>query len=98
MNWFNENKMTVNLGMSYVITVDERKQDHTYEILKIGSKENKILTQVKLLGIEIHDGLNFVPHLIFFFFFFLQIGCKPTKRTNKIEVLLRFQRKERSNE
>ena len=54
--------------MSYVIIVDERKQDDTYEILKIGSKENKVLTQVKLLWIEIHNGLNFVQRLIFFFF------------------------------
>ena len=68
LNWFNKNKMTVNRGMSYVIIVDERKQDDTYEILKIGSKKSKVLTQVKLLWIEIHNGLNFVQRLIFFFF------------------------------
>ena len=84
LNWFNKNKTTVNRGMSYVIIVDERKQDDTYEILKIGSKKSKVLTQVKLLWIEIHNGLNFVPRLIFFFFFF----CKSA--ASQLNPLIRL--------
>ena len=44
------------------IIIDKRKQDHANEILKIGSKEIKVTSQVKLLGGEI-DKLNFEQHI-----------------------------------
>ena len=36
------------------IIIDKRKQDHANEILKIGSKEIKFTSQVKLLGGKIN--------------------------------------------
>ena len=42
LNWFNENKMIVNPGKFQAIIIDKRKQDHTNEIFKIGSKEIKV--------------------------------------------------------
>ena len=59
LNWFNENKMIVNPGKFQTIIIDKRKQDHTNEIFKIGSKEIKVASQVKLLGVEIDNKLNF---------------------------------------
>ena len=49
LNWFNENKVIVNPGKFQAIIIDKRKQDHTNEIFKIGSKEIKVAPQVKLL-------------------------------------------------
>ena len=63
LNWFNENKMIVNPGKLQPIIIDKRKQDHTNEIFKIGSKEIKVTSQVKLLGVEIDNKLNFEQHI-----------------------------------
>ena len=48
--------MIVNPGKFQAIIIDERKQDHTNEILKL---EIKVASQVKLLGVEIDNKLNF---------------------------------------
>ena len=50
---FNENKMIVNPGRFQAIIIDKRKQDHTNEIFKIGSKEIKVASTVTLLEVEI---------------------------------------------
>ena len=63
LNWFNENKMIVNLGKFQAIIIDKRKQDHTKEIFKIGSKEIKVTSQLKLFGVEIDHKLNFEQHI-----------------------------------
>ena len=59
LNWFNENKMIINPGKFPAIIIYKRKQDDTNEIFKIGSKEIKVASQVKLLGVEIDNKLNF---------------------------------------
>ena len=64
LNWFNENKMIVNPGKFQAIIIDKRKQDHTNEIFKIGSKEIKVASQVKLLGVEVDNKVNFEQHII----------------------------------
>ena len=51
--------MIVNLEKFQAIIIDKRKQDHANEIFKIGSKEVKVASQVKLLGVEIDNKLNF---------------------------------------
>ena len=63
LNWFNENKMIVNPGKFQVIIIDNRKRVHTNEIFKIGSKEIKDTSQVKLLGVEIDNKLNIERHI-----------------------------------
>ena len=40
--------MIVNPGKFQVIITDKRKQDHANKIFKIGSKEIKVASQVKL--------------------------------------------------
>ena len=63
MTTTNGNKMIVNPGKFQAIMIDERKQDHTNEIFKIVSKGIKVASQVKLLGVEIDNKLNFDQHL-----------------------------------
>ena len=55
--------MSVNPGKFQAIIIDKRKQDHTNEVFKIGSKEIKVASQVKLLGVEIDNKLNFEQHI-----------------------------------
>ena len=62
LNWFYENKIIVNLGKFQAIIIVKREKDHIDEIFKIGSKEIKVTSKVKLLGVEI-DKLNFKQHI-----------------------------------
>ena len=55
--------MIVNPGKFQVIIIDNRKRVHTNEIFKIGSKEIKDTSQVKLLGVEIDNKLNIERHI-----------------------------------
>ena len=63
LNWFNENKMIVNPGKFQTIIIDKRKQDHTNEIFKIGSKEIKVASQVKRLGVQTDNKVNFEQNI-----------------------------------
>ena len=63
LNWFNENKMIINPGKLQAIVIDKRKQDHINEIFKIGSKEIKVASQIKLLGVKIDNKLYFEQHI-----------------------------------
>ena len=51
--------MILNPAKFQAIIIDNRKQEHTNEIFKIGSKEFKVASQVKHLGVEIDNKLNF---------------------------------------
>ena len=82
LNWFNENKMIVNPGKFQVIIIDKRKRVHTNEIFKIGSKEIKDTSQVKLLGVEIDNKLNIERHINRF--------CKSA--ANQLYALIRLKR------
>ena len=82
LNWFNENKMIVNPGKFQTIIIDKRKQDHTNEIFKIGSKEIKVASQVKLLGVEIYNNLNFEQYI--------NRICKSA--ANQLNVLIRLKK------
>ena len=55
--------MFVNPGKFQAIIIDKRKQDHTNEVFKIGSKEIKVASQVKLLGVDIDNKLNLEQHI-----------------------------------
>ena len=50
-------KLLLNPGKFQAIIIDKRKQDHAYEIFKICSKEIKVTSQVKFLGVEINNKL-----------------------------------------
>ena len=64
------------------IMIDKRKQDHTNKIFKIGSKEIKVASQVKLLGVEIDNKLNFEQHINHI--------CKSA--ANQLNALIRLKR------
>ena len=53
----------MNPGKFQAIIIDKRKQDHANEIFKIGLKEIKVASQVKLLGVLIDNKLNFEQHI-----------------------------------
>ena len=55
--------MIVNPGKFQAIITDNRKQDHTNKIFKIGSKEIKVGSQIKILGVEIDNKLTFKQHI-----------------------------------
>ena len=55
--------MIINPGKLQAIIIDKRKQDHINEIFKIGSKEIKVASQIKLLGVKIDNKLYFKQHI-----------------------------------
>ena len=63
LNWFNENKITVTPGKCQARIMDMRKQEHGNIILKIGSKEIEVASQIKLLRVEIYNKLHLEQHI-----------------------------------
>ena len=59
-----------------------REHVHTNEIFKIGSKEIKAASQVKLLGVKLDNKLNFEQHINRF--------CKSA--ANQLNALIRLKR------
>ena len=55
--------MIMNLGKFHAIIFDKHKGNHTNRTININQKEIKAVAKVKLLGIEIHDKLNFNHHI-----------------------------------
>ena len=55
--------MIINPGQFQTLIIDKRKQYRTNEIFKTGFKEIKAASQVKLLGIEVGNKLNFEQHI-----------------------------------
>ena len=63
IDWFETNKMIVNLGKFQSIIIDKKKQDHKKETFEIGDKVIEASPLVKLLGVQIDDKLNFNLHI-----------------------------------
>ena len=63
IEWFQIDKMMVNLGKFQAITIDKKKKCCTNEILKIGNKIIKASSSVKLLGVQTDSQLNFNLHI-----------------------------------
>ena len=82
LNWFNKNKMNVNPGKFQAIIVDKRKQEHKYETFKIYSKEIKVASPVKRLGVEIDNKLNCEQY----------INCICKLVANQLNALIRLKR------
>ena len=62
-DWFETNKVIVNLGKFQSIIIDKKKQDHTKENFEIGDKVIEASPSVKLLGVQIGHKLNFNLHI-----------------------------------
>ena len=58
--------MIVNPAKFQAIIIDKRKQEYINEILKIGSKEIKVASQVNFFWKEIDNKLNFEQHINLF--------------------------------
>ena len=54
--------MIVNPDNFQAIIIDKHKGNHTNQIINIDQKEMKVVSKVKLLGIQIDDKLNFNHH------------------------------------
>ena len=82
IDWFETNKITVNLGKFQSVMIDEKKQDHTNETFEIGDKVIEASPSVKMSGVQIDDKLNFNLHITNI--------CRTA--ANQLNVLLRLKR------
>ena len=55
MNWFTDNHTIVNPDKFQAIIFDKHKGNHTNQTINIDQREIKVVSKVKLLGIEIDD-------------------------------------------
>ena len=55
--------MIVTPGKLKTMIIDKRKRDHKKENFKTSFKEFRVTSQVKLLGVEIDNKLNFEQHI-----------------------------------
>ena len=60
INWFHNNKMTVNPDKFQVILLHKRGSDNTNIEVKIGNEKIKSTSSVKLLEVHIDDKLNLI--------------------------------------
>ena len=60
---FQSNEMIVSPGKFQGTVIDKKKQDHTTEYISVDHKNIKTSSSVKLLGVRIHDKLNFHLHI-----------------------------------
>ena len=89
MNWFNENEINVNPEKFQAIIIDKKRQDHTNEIFKIGSKEIKVASQVKPLGGEIDNKLNFEQHINYI----CKLAANQSNALIRLKSFLGFQKR-----
>ena len=81
-DWFKKNQMIVNPDKFQVIIIDKKKGDHTNENVVIDNKQIKTVPSVELLGIQLDDQLNFIPHI--------SNICKSA--ANQLNALIRLQK------
>ena len=63
IDWFKKNKMVVNPGKFQAIILDKRKRDHTNERITVHNMQIKVVSSVKLLGLQLDDKLNFILYI-----------------------------------
>ena len=59
INWFKHNHIFVNPGKFQAIIFDKQKGNGTNQIINMDQKDIKVVSKVKLLGIEIDDKVSF---------------------------------------
>ena len=79
---FKKNQTIVNPDKFQVIIIDKKKGDHTNENVVIDNKQIKTVPSVELLGIQLDDQLNFIPHI--------SNICKSA--ANQLNALIRLQK------
>ena len=63
IDWFKINRMVVNPDKFQAVTLDKRKRDHTDEHITVDNQQIKVVSSVKLLGLQLDDKLNFNLHI-----------------------------------
>ena len=63
IDWFKKNEMVVNSDKFQAIILDKRKRDHTDERITVDNYQIKIVSSVKLSGLQLDDKLNFNVHI-----------------------------------
>ena len=63
IDWFKKKKMGSNANKSQAIILDKRKRDHTDERIAVDNQKIKVVSYVKLLGLQLDDKLNFNLHI-----------------------------------
>ena len=63
VDWFKKNEMVVNSDKFQAIILDKRKRDHTDERITVDNYQIKIVSSVKLSGLQLDDKLNFNVHI-----------------------------------
>ena len=61
---FKKNKMVVNPDKFQAIILDKWKRDHTNEHITVDNQQMKVVSSVKLLGLQLNEKLNFNLHII----------------------------------
>ena len=61
--WLKDNKMVLNPGKFKALILDQKKNNHTQEIIKIDHKFVKVKSSAKPLGVQILAELNFNSHI-----------------------------------
>ena len=59
IKWFKDNKMIVNPGKFQAIILDNKKNNHTQEIIRIDKNAVKVKSSVKSHGIQIDAELKY---------------------------------------
>ena len=63
VNWFKENKITVNSDKFQAVINDKRRRDHTNEETLIDQQNLGVVSSEKPFGVQLHDKLNFSLHI-----------------------------------
>ena len=63
IDWFKINKMVVNPDKFQAIILHRRKSDHTDEYITVDNQQIKVVSSVKLLGLQLDYKLNFNLHI-----------------------------------
>ena len=63
IDWFTTNKMVVNPDKFQAIILEKRKVDHTDERITVDNQQIRVVSSVKLLGLQLDDKLNFNLHI-----------------------------------
>ena len=59
IDWFKKNKMVGNTDKFQAVILDKRESNHTNKRITVDNQQIKVVSSVKLLGIQLVDKLNF---------------------------------------
>ena len=60
INWFKNNKMTVNQEKFQAVIVDKKKHDYSNDTIKFDNKTIETVSSVRLVVVQLDNKLNFM--------------------------------------